>query len=90
MANIKSAKKRIKVIQKKTATNRRVKDHLKSAIKSFETAIAEGDLTLAKEKLVLVEKRLRKAAARNTIHSNTASRKVSKLTKKYNAAVKAD
>ena len=32
MANIKSAKKRIRVIDKKTARNRRVKNHLKTCL----------------------------------------------------------
>jgi small subunit ribosomal protein S20 len=86
MANIKSAKKRIGVIAKKTATNRRVKDHLKAVIKNFEKALIEGDLTVAGEKLTLAEKKLRKAAAKNTIHKNAASRKVSRLTKRFNAA----
>ena len=40
MANIKSAKKRISVIAKKTATNRRVKNHLKAVIKNFDKALA--------------------------------------------------
>ncbi len=88
MANIKSAKKRILVINKKTARNRRVKEHLKAILKNFEAAIAEGNLELAKEKLNLAEKKLRKAASKGVIHKNAASRKVSKLTKKFNSAVK--
>ena len=36
MANIKSAKKRIQVIEKKTATNRRIKGHLKDVLKNFD------------------------------------------------------
>jgi small subunit ribosomal protein S20 len=86
MANIKSAKKRIGVIAKKTATNRRIKDHLKAVVKNFEKALSEGDLAVAKLKLTLAEKKLKKAAAKNTIHKNAASRKVSRLTKRFNAA----
>jgi small subunit ribosomal protein S20 len=41
MANIKSAKKRILVINKKTATNRRIKGHLKDVLKNFDLALAE-------------------------------------------------
>ena len=40
MANIKSAKKRIGIIAKKTASNRRVKSHLKEIVKGFDKAIA--------------------------------------------------
>ena len=86
MANIKSAKKRIRVIDKKTARNRRIKNHLKTVLKDFDTAIAEGNMETAKEKLVLAEKKLMQAAAKGTIHKNTASRKVSRLTKRFNNA----
>ena len=86
MANIKSAKKRIKVIDKKTAKNRRVKNSLKIVLKNFENALAANDLDTAAEKLVLAEKKLKKAAAKHTISNQAASRKVSRLTKRFNAA----
>ncbi len=88
MANIKSAKKRIKVIAKKTAVNNRVRNHLKSALKNFDVALAEGNLDEAKAKLVLVEKKLKKAATKGLIHKNTAARKVSRLAKRINDAAK--
>ena len=56
MANIKSAKKRIRVIDKKTARNRRVKNHLKTILKNFEQAMEEGNLEVAQEKLHLAER----------------------------------
>ena len=86
VANIKSAKKRIRVIAKRTAINRRVKSHLKAIIKNFESAIANGDFDTAKEKLALAEKKLKQAAAKGTIHKNAASRKVSRMTKRFNKA----
>ena len=86
MANIKSAKKRIRVIDKKTARNRRIKNHLKAVLKAFETAMAEGNLEVAAEKLHLAEKKLMQAAAKGTIHKNAASRKVSRLAKRFNKA----
>ena len=86
MANIKSAKKRIRVIDKKTARNRRIKNHLKAVLKSFEAAMAEGNLEVAKEKLALAEKKLMQAAAKGTNSTQSASRKVSRLTKRFNAA----
>lgn len=86
MANIKSAKKRIRVIDKKTARNKRVKNHLKTVLKDFETAMSEGNMDTAKEKLVLAEKKLMQAASKNTISRNAASRKVSRLNKRFNAA----
>jgi hypothetical protein len=49
MANIKSAKKRIKVIDKKTARNIRVKNHIKEAEKAFLAAIESGNAEEAKK-----------------------------------------
>ncbi len=84
MANIKSAKKRIGVIAKKTATNRRVKSHLKAVVKNFEKAIADKDMTVAAEKLALAEKKMMQAVSKGTVHKKAASRKVSRMTKLFN------
>ena len=86
MANIKSAKKRINVINKKTLVNRRVKNNLRAIIKNFYKALAAKDFDPAEEKLSLAEKKLMQAAAKNTIHRNAAARKVSRMTKAYNKA----
>jgi len=84
MANIKSAKKRINVIRVKTARNKRVKSRLKNVFKDFDLAIANGDLDRAEESLAKAEKKLMQAAAKGTIHKNTASRKVSRMTIRFN------
>ncbi len=81
MANIKSAKKRIGVIRKKTLKNRRAKNNLKAIVKNFNKALQEEDFDLAAEKLAAAEKKLKQAAAKHVIHKNTASRKVSRMTK---------
>ena len=86
MANIKSAKKRISVLEKKTAQNRRVKEHIKAVLKNFDKALAAGDMETAQEKLRLAEKKLMKAASKNVMHKKAASRKVSRLNKKFNKA----
>lgn len=86
MANIKSAKKRIKVIDKKTARNRRIKDHVKAILKDFDRALEEQNIDLAAEKLTLAEKKLMQGAAKGAINKKAASRKVSRLTKRFNAA----
>ena len=86
MANIKSAKKRIKVIDKKTARNKRVKDHVKETLKAFDKAMEAGDMEVAAEKLALSEKKFMQAAATGTLNKKAASRKVSRLTKRFNAA----
>ena len=84
MANIKSAKKRIKVIDKKTARNIRVKNHIKEAEKAFLAAVEAGNAEEAKKAFEHVEKKLMQAAAKGTYHKNTASRKVSRFAKKLN------
>lgn len=84
MANIKSAKKRIRVTAKKTATNKRIKARIKSILKDFDKAVLDGDRELASENFRLAEKKLMQAAAAGTIHKNAASRKVSRLSKKLN------
>jgi small subunit ribosomal protein S20 len=85
MANIKSAKKRIRVIDKKTARNIRVKNHVKEAEKAFLAALASGDKAEATKAFQHAEKKLMQAAAKGTFHKNTAARKISRFEKKLNA-----
>lgn len=87
LANIKSAKKRILVINKKTARNKMIKSQLKTAVRRFEEALATENYEEAKAKLRFVEKKLSQAASKGTIHKSTASRKVSRLAQKLNKAM---
>lgn len=84
MANIKSAKKRILTIDKKTAVNKSRKSEIKTYIKKFEDALKLGEMEKAKELFKSVEKQLSQAAAKNTIHKKAASRKVSRLARRLN------
>ena len=79
MPNIKSAKKRISVIETKTAANKRVNNRLKETEKAFDKAIAENNLELAEEKRALTEKKIKQAVAKGVVKKNTASRKVSRM-----------
>ncbi|MEG0133797.1 MAG: 30S ribosomal protein S20 [Clostridium sp.] len=85
MANIKSAKKRIKVTQAKTMQNTMIKSSLKTTIKKFETALASNDVTLAQENFKSVVKALDMAASKGIIHRNKAAKKKSRLAVKLNA-----
>ncbi|MDD2397596.1 MAG: 30S ribosomal protein S20, partial [Tissierellia bacterium] len=58
MANIKSAKKRILIINKKTEANKSRKSEIKTYIKKFETALNEGNFEKAQEYLKVCEKKL--------------------------------
>jgi len=84
MPIIKSAKKRVKITEKKTAQNREWKDRLKNAIKDMEKAVEAGDKEAAAEQLKETKKVIDKAVSRNIIHKNNAARKKSRLTKMYN------
>lgn len=85
MANIKSAKKRIRVIEKKTARNIRVKNHVKEAEKAFLAAIEANDVEGATKAFKAAEKKLMQAAAKGTFHKNTVSRTIGRFEKKLNA-----
>lgn len=85
MANIQSAKKRIKVTETKTLRNKMVKSALKTAIKKFETAVAANNLEDAKVLCMEANRALDMAASKGVVHMNMAARKKSKLTSKLNA-----
>ena len=86
MANIKSAKKRIKIIAKKTMRNKMIKSRTKTAIKRFLAAIGTGDKVQINEALVMAVSTIDKAASKGVYHKNNASRKKSRLTKIANRA----
>ncbi|MDO5022383.1 MAG: 30S ribosomal protein S20 [Eubacteriales bacterium] len=86
MANIQSAKKRIKVIKTKTLRNRMVKTQAKNAVKKFRKVLAE-DLTVAQDQLKATSSALDKAVSKGVMHRNAASRKKSRLTKALNKAM---
>ena len=79
MPNIKSAKKRVKVIEKKTAINLSHKTALKTAIKKFEAAVNNGDKENAKALFNEAAKKLDQSVNRGILHKNNAARKKSQL-----------
>ena len=85
MANIKSAKKRIKVTATKTAQNRMVKSALKTVIKKFEAAVAANNVDEAKVLFNGAVKALDMAAQKGVVHKNMVARKKSRLAAKLNA-----
>lgn len=79
MPNIKSAKKRVLVIQKKTLRNQMIKSALKTAIKRFEAAVSANDSATAQTTFKYAVKKLDQAVAKGVIHKNLAARKKSQL-----------
>ena len=84
MPNIKSAKKRVKVIAVKTAANKAYNSSLKTAIKKANVAVETSSADKA-EQVKLAVKKIDMAAKKGLMHKNTAARKKSALVKKLNA-----
>ena len=84
MANIKSAKKRVLVAEANAARNKAIKSKVKTAVKKVDAAIAAGDKAAAQECLVNATRELDMATTKGVYHKNTASRKVSRLSKAVN------
>lgn len=85
MPNIKSAKKRVKVIATKTAQNKAAKSALKTTVKKANTAIETNAADKAEAVKVAIKK-IDQAAAKGLLHKNKAARNKSALVKKLNAA----
>ena len=84
MPNIKSAKKRVLVNKTKAAQNKAAKSALKTDIKKFEAAVAEGNRSEADVSYKVAVKAVDKAAAKGLLHKNNAANKKSSLTLKLN------
>ena len=85
MANIKSAKKRILVTETKAARNKAIKSEVKTSIKKVEAAVAANDKAAAQAALLAATSEIDKATSKGVYHKNTASRKVSRLSKAVSA-----
>ncbi len=84
MANIKSAKKRILVSQKKHDRNKSIKSGVKTAMKKVETAVAAQDKEAADAALRNAVSKINKAASKGVYHKNNAARKVSRMARMVN------
>lgn len=82
MPNIKSAKKRVLVTAKKTEINKAERSALKTQIKKFDKAVAEGNKEEANAAYPETVSAIDRAASQNIIHKNNAANKKSKLAKK--------
>jgi small subunit ribosomal protein S20 len=80
-----SAMKRARQAVKRNLRNTSVLSSVKTVLKKVEEAIASGNREDAGKALLRAVTTLNKAASKGVIHDNTASRKISRLTKKVNA-----
>ena len=79
MANTSSAKKATRKIARRTAVNKSRRTQMRGSVRTVEEAIASGDRDAAVKALANAEPALMRAAQRNIVHKNAASRKVSRL-----------
>ena len=85
MPNIKSAKKRVKVIATKTARNKATKSALRTAVKKAYYAV-DTNADNKTEAVRLAIKKIDQATAKGILHKNTPARSKSSLAKRLNAS----
>ena len=85
MANTSSAKKAVRKIERRTAVNKSRRSQMRTYLRKVEEAIATGDQMVATAALGDAAPLLMRAAQKGIVHKNTASRKVSRLTKRVRA-----
>ena len=84
MANMKNAKKKIKVIAKKKKSNNDYKTSMRTAMKNVEKAVVSNDKEKAADALCVAIKRIDKATSKGVVTKNFCARNKSRLTKKVN------
>ena len=89
MPNIKSAKKRVLVNDKKTEQNKNIRSAVKTSIKNVLALIKAGNLEEAKTALSNAFSAIDSAVSKNIYHANNGANKKAKLAKKLDAAIKA-
>ena len=85
MANIKSAKKRIRRTERRTVVNRSRMSRLRTFVKKVETAIASGVKTDAEAAFKTAQPEIARGVGKGVLHRNTAARKVSRLSARIKA-----
>ena len=85
MPNIKSAKKRVVVTEKKNSQNKMIRSAVKTAIKKFNAALAAGDAEAAEKLLPETVSVIDSAASKGILHKNNAANKKSALARNLNA-----
>ena len=84
MATHKSAIKRNRQNAKRQLINQMRRTRVKSLTKEVQTAVESGDREAAQSALEKAVPVIQRAASRGTFHRNTASRKISRLSKRVN------
>ena len=84
MPHHKSAEKRLRQTEKRTAINRSRLSRVRTFVKNVEAAIATGDKAAAQSALQLAQPELHRATTKGVLHKNTVARKLSRLAHRIN------
>lgn len=85
MANTPQARKRIRRNDRRAIINGARVSRIRTFVKQLETALASGDKDSAKAALQRVQPELARGVSKGVLHKNTASRRLSRLTKRVAA-----
>ena len=89
MANTRSAKKMVRKIARRTEVNRARTSRMRTFIRKVEEAIASGDQAASQTALKAAQPEIMRAAGRGILHTNTASRKISRLSSRIKGLAQA-
>ena len=85
MPHHKSAEKRLRQTEKRTAINRARLSRVRTFVKKVESAITTGDKAAAQSAFQVAQPELHRATTKGVLHKNTAARKLSRLAARINA-----
>jgi small subunit ribosomal protein S20 len=85
MANTKSAKKAVRVTERRTAMNKDRRSRIRTFIRRVEEAIAAGDKAVAESALRAAQPEIMRGAQKGVMHKANASRKISRLSARIRA-----
>jgi small subunit ribosomal protein S20 len=85
MATHKSAEKRIRQTERRTAVNRARESRIRTFVKKVETAIASGDKDAARAAFAAATPELQRGVTKGVLHQNTVARKLSRLSARIKA-----
>jgi small subunit ribosomal protein S20 len=85
MPHHKSAEKRLRQTETRTATNRARLSRVRTFVKKVESAISSGDKDAAQSAFRIAQPELHRATTKGVLHKNTVARKLSRLAARINA-----
>jgi small subunit ribosomal protein S20 len=85
MANSPQAQKRVRQTERRTEVNKARRSRVRTFLRKVEEAIASGEQDKAAEALKAAQPEIMRSVTKGIMHKNTASRKISRLSKRVKA-----